>query len=203
LTKRLHLAQRTGGRSRPRAALLRAGRACGLFLVLAAGLSGCRHNTNPVVLAQTAHAPIELETVPPPDSPPTIATLPAPEPAPLPPPPPPATTRRRAPAPAPPKETQPPVQVASAEPAAAAIGSLSSGGDSTAQNQQQAKDLIASILKRIAALPAKTADSKKEQVRQVKRFLDQAQQALNSGDADGAKNLATKAGLLMDDLEKK
>jgi hypothetical protein len=97
----------------------------------------------------------------------------------------------------------PPPQVASAAEPAAAIGSLSSGGDSVGQSQQQAKDLIASILKRIAALPAKTADSKKGEVRQVKRFLDQAQQALNSGDADGAKNLATKAGLLMDDLEKK
>jgi hypothetical protein len=37
----------------------------------------------------------------------------------------------------------------------------------------------------------------------VRHFLDQAQQALNSGDADGAMNLATKAKLLMDDLEKK
>jgi hypothetical protein len=96
------------------------------------------------------------------------------------------------------------VQVASApEPAALAIGSLSTGGDAAPQSQQQAHDLIASILKRIAALPAKTADAQKKQVRQIHNFIDQAQRALNSGDAEGAKNLATKANLLMDDLEKK
>ena len=64
------------------------------------------------------------------------------------------------------------------------------------------RDLIASILKRIAALPAKT-DAQKKQIRQIRNFIDQAQKALNSGDAEGARNLATKAGLLMDDLEKK
>jgi hypothetical protein len=36
----------------------------------------------------------------------------------------------------------------------------------------------------------------------VRNFLEQAQQALNSGDADGATNLATKARLLMDEVEK-
>jgi hypothetical protein len=96
------------------------------------------------------------------------------------------------------------VQVASApEPAALAIGTLSTGDDASPQSQQQAQDLIASILKRIAALPAKTADAQKKQIRQIKTFILQAQKALNSGDAEGAKNLATKAKLLMDDLEKK
>jgi hypothetical protein len=180
---------------------LRAGRGAA-WLALAFGLAGCHHKTA-FVLPSSAHAPVELETVPPPDTPPMIATLPAPELPPLPPPPPARTAPRR---PAPVKETAPPPtpppQVAAAEPAAA-IGSLSSGGGSAGQSQQQAKDLIASILKRIAALPATTAANKRGEVRQVRRFLDQAQQALGSGDADGAKNLATKAGLLMDDLEKK
>jgi hypothetical protein len=172
-----------------------------MLLALAAVLAGCHHKVA-FVIPSSAHAPVELVAVPPPEQPEIIATLPAPELPPLPLPPPPA--RRRNPPPAPPKETPPPPpQVASAPEPAAAIGSLSSGGDSVGQSQQQAKDLIATILKRIAALPAKIADSKKGEVRQVRRFLDQAQQALNSGDADGAKNLATKATLLMDDLEKK
>jgi hypothetical protein len=129
-----------------------------------------------------------------------IATLPPPQLGPLPVPPPPPARRRRRVVPAPP----PPVQVASApETAAVAIGSLSTGPDATSQSQQQAKDLIASIQKRIAALPAATAAAQQTQVRQVKQFLDQAQQALTSGDAEGAKNLATKAKLLMDDIEKK
>jgi hypothetical protein len=63
--------------------------------------------------------------------------------------------------------------------------------------------MISSILKSLAALPARIADAQKRQVRQVRHFLDQAQQALNTGDTEGAKNLATKAHLLMDDLEKR
>ena len=137
-----------------------------MSLVLAVGLAGCRHKPAVFVIPQPAHAPIELETIPPPDSPPMIATLPAPElepPLPLPEPPKPAPRRR----PAPKEEPQPPVQVASApEPAALAIGTLSTGGDAAPQSQQQAQDLIASILKRIAALPANTANAQKKQIRQ-------------------------------------
>jgi hypothetical protein len=132
-----------------------------------------------------------------------IASLPPPDLAPLPPPPPPPPPPRRRTSSAPKEETQPPTQVAEAAPAALAIGILSTGDDQTPQSQQQAKDIIASIFKRIAGLPQKTAAAKRKQVNQVRHFLDQAQQALNSGDAKGANNLATKAWLLMDDLEKK
>jgi len=90
-----------------------------------------------------------------------------------------------------------------AEPAALAIGDLTSGSETMPQSQQQARDLIASILKRIGALPAKTINGQKKELRDVHRFVEQAQQALTSGDSDGAINLATKARVLMDDLEKK
>lgn len=193
MIRRHHLAQRLS------ATLIRVP---AVSLVLAAGLAGCHHKPVALVIPQAAHAPIELETIPPPDSPLMIATLPVPEPEPLPPSEPPKPAPRRRPAPK--EEPQPPVQVASVpEPAALAIGTLSTGGDASPQSQQQAQDLIASILKRIAALPAKTADAQKKQIRQIKTFILQAQKALNSGDAEGAKNLATKAKLLMDDLEKK
>jgi hypothetical protein len=132
-----------------------------------------------------------------------IAEAPAPElklPLPIAPPPRP-TPRRRTPTPK--EETQPPTQVASAAPAELAIGDLSTGGDAAPQSQQQARDLIDSIVKRIAALSKKTVDGQKKQLNQVKHFLDQAKQALNTGDADGAMNLATKAKVMMDDLEKK
>jgi len=46
-------------------------------------------------------------------------------------------------------------------------------------------------------------NQQRAQVRQVQQFVKQAQQALESGDAQGASTLATKAKLLMDDLEKK
>ncbi len=36
----------------------------------------------------------------------------------------------------------------------------------------------------------------------IKNFQRQAKQAMSSGDAEGAKTLATKAKLLLDDLDK-
>jgi len=171
-----------------------------LCLVLAVWLTGCRHRTVraalPIVLL-----PVDLEATESLDPGPTIAeetppefTLPEPPPAP------PKPPARRRPAP----KEEPPVQMASgAEPAAIAIGNLTSGSDGTPQSQQQARDLIASILKRIKELPGKTVDAQKKELKEVHRFVDQAQQALTVGDADGAINLATKARVLMDDLEKK
>jgi len=182
-------------------AAARVGRTSALTLVLVAALTGCRHKTAAFVIPKGAHAPIELEVPSSPDPPPTIATLPLPELAPLPSPPLPASPPRKRTAPAPKEE--PPAQVAEAAPAALAIGTLSTGGDPTPQSRNQAQQMIASIMKRIAALPARTADAEKKQIRQIRHFLDQAQQALNSGDAEGANNLATKARLLLDDLEKK
>jgi hypothetical protein len=147
-------------------------------------------------------APIGLEDIPLPETLPEVAELPPPVLPPLPLPPPPKPTPRRRPAPK--EEPKPPVQVAAIpEPANLAIGALSAGGDAVPQNQQEARDLIASILKRIAALPSDIANAQKQQLKQIHNFLDQAQKALNSGDAEGAKNLATKARVLMDDLEKK
>jgi ribosomal protein S20 len=101
----------------------------------------------------------------------------------------------------------PPVQVASAEPAApspeeTAIGALSSGGDSNPKAQQDAAELIASIEKRLTALPSQKVEAEKAQISKIKNFQRQAQEALSSGDAEGAKTLATKAKLLLDDLEK-
>jgi hypothetical protein len=182
--------------------LLRAGRApvWSLFLV-AALTTGCRHKTPYMIPNIAQAAPIDLEESPSltakiSEPPPVVVEMPTPA---LPPAPPKRTARRTAP----PKPT-PPVQVASAEPepAVAAIGALSTGGETTPQNQQEAKDLIAAIQRRLAELPKKTADQQREPVRQVRHFLDQAQQALRSGDAEGAKTLATKAKLLMDDITK-
>jgi hypothetical protein len=173
-----------------------------LALLLAAGLAGCRHKAPAFVIPSGALAPVDLEPLPQPDPPPMVATLPVPELPPLSEAPVATPIPRRRPATTP-KEEQPSTQVAENAPAELAIGTLSTGGGLAPAIQQQAQDMITSILKRIAALPAKVADAEKRQIRQVRHFLDQAQQALSSGDTEGAKNLATKAGLLMDDLEKK
>jgi hypothetical protein len=97
-----------------------------------------------------------------------------------------------------------PAQVASAEPPAedTAIGALTSGGEANARSQQEAADMIAANEKRLNALPAQTVEEEKAQISKVKNFQRQAQEALNSGDAEGAKTLATKAKLLLDDLSK-
>jgi len=190
LTERYHLATLFTS------TLARVGNITALALLLTAGLAGCHHKAAVVPFPQTAHAPVELESPPPPVSPPLVATVPLPELAPAKP-----VPKKK---PSPREDTQPPAQVASdAAAPALSIGTLSAGGDSTPQSQQQAQDLIASILKRIAALPAKTADATKVQIKQIRNFLDQAQRALSSGDPDGARNLATKAKLLLDELEKK
>jgi ribosomal protein S20 len=99
---------------------------------------------------------------------------------------------------------EPPVQVASVAPPPeeTAIGALTAGGEASPQTKQDAADLIAASEKRLNALPAKKAEDEKAQVSKVKNFLKDAQDALKSGDAEGAKTLATKAKLLLDDLEK-
>ena len=191
MTRQRHPAQPHRGN------LARAGLALLLSALFVGGLGGCHRRVLRPVLPLGSLAPIELEAAIDPDSLPLIETAPPPELGPLPPLPP----AKPVPKTKPParEEVQPPVQAA----AALDIGVLSIGGDAAPQSQQTARDLIVAIAKRIAALPSKIADARKEQVRQVRHFLDQAQQALNSGDADGAMNLATKAKLLMDDLEKK
>jgi hypothetical protein len=196
MTRQRHPAQPLRG------SLARAGLAVLLSALFVGGLGGCRRRVLRPVLPLASLAPIELEAATDPDSLPMIELVPRLElPLGSPPPPPAKPVPKRTPATK--EEAQPPVQAAAPESAALAIGVLSIGGDAAPQSQQTARDLIAAITKRIAALPSKIADARKNQVRQVKHFLDQAQQALNSGDADGAMNLATKAKLLMDDLEKK
>ncbi len=85
---------------------------------------------------------------------------------------------------------------------AAAIGELTAGGTADPQAQQDAADLLASIEKRLNGLPQQTVKKQRLQINKVRNFWRQAQEALNSGDAEGAKTLATKAKLLLDDLEK-
>jgi hypothetical protein len=62
--------------------------------------------------------------------------------------------------------------------------------------------MIAANEKRLSGLPSQVVEEQKAQINKVKNFQRQAQEALNSGDAEGAKTLATKAKLLLDDLSK-
>jgi hypothetical protein len=167
------------------------------FLIV--GLAGCGHKQIrahiPVAL------PVDLETLATADG--DLDPIPQPELAPLqwPEPPRPPVRRRVPPRPEDAGGTAQPTS--DAGPPELAIGTLSSGGDASPQSQQQARDLIGYIDRRISELPPRVANAEKPQVRQVRNFLDQAKQALNTGDADGAINLANKAKVMMDEMERR
>ncbi len=99
-------------------------------------------------------------------------------------------------------------QMATAEPppneaGIAALGALTpGGGDQSPRARQEASDLIAATEKRINALPKDTAKAQAAQINKVRNFLREAQSALRSGDAEGARTLAMKGKLLLDDVEK-
>jgi len=172
-----------------------------LCVGLTVGLAGCRHKaqvaTLPRVLAPVALADIpESEHLPMVEAP-QIKLPPVPYAANAKPK---RERRKTAPKVVPPE----PVQVASTAPSPeeTAIGALTAGGEANPQTKQEAADLIASIEKRLNALSPQKADEEKAQVSKVRNFWKDAQEALKSGDAEGAKTLATKAKLLLDDLEK-
>lgn len=186
---------------------LKAYLACGLTLCL----SGCRHRPQLAPLPPVL-SPVDLVEVPPMENPPMIdnpqVKLPPVPSASA------AMNPRRRRRSSPPKATAatvtPPVttpaatQPAAADPPAevATIGALTAGGEANPQSKQEAADLIVSIEKRLNGMPTKMAEDQKAQTSKVRNFLRDAQDALKSGDAEGAKTLATKAKLLLDDMEK-
>jgi ribosomal protein S20 len=177
----------------------------GLALLVSLGLSGCmRKKVTVPVFPQTQ---VPLVTPPEPKDAqmvevPEVEELPVPvaEAA--------ANPRpRRRPAPKPPATTPPGAaqpQIAAVDSAdeGSAIGELTTGGDAEPQIRQEAADLIASNEKRLKALPPQKVRAQRSQISKIQNFERQAQAALNSGDAEGAKTLATKAQLLLNDLDR-
>jgi ribosomal protein S20 len=172
---------------------------------LTIGLGGCRHKAQVAILPAVL-TPVALEEIPEPSNLPMVEVPPVKLP------PVPVVSdagkpRRERKKPAPKTAPAPePAQTASAAPEPSpeetAIGALTAGGEANPQTKQEAADLITSSEKRLNALPAQKAEDEKAQVSKVKNFLKDAQDALKTGDAEGAKTLATKAKLLLDDLEK-
>lgn len=171
---------------------------------LTCALGGCRHPRPKVPVLPAVLAPVPLATVPPPAESPML-TAPEVELPPIPVAAAAASPRRErrhvAPKPA---TAAVPAEPEAPEPMTdtAAIGELTAGGAANPQAQQEAADLIASIEKRLKALPSQTLRKQRTQISKIRNFWEQARQALNSGDVEGAKTLATKAKLLLDDLEK-
>jgi hypothetical protein len=170
---------------------------------LTLGAGGCQKRVQ-VPPLPPIQPPVALETPPQPEHPPMIE----PTPAKLPPVPvasngaKPKRERKKPAAKTTPEP--PPTQVASVEVPAetAAIGELTAGGEANPKLQQEAADMIAANEKRLNVLSAQMTEEQKAQVGKVKNFQRQAQEALGSGDVEGAKTLAMKAKLLLDDLLK-
>lgn len=173
---------------------------------LSCGLSGCHKKTRAVVLPQ-AQTPVLLAP-----SPASVSDLMVEVPAVNVPPLPTAAAaskpkrERKKPqtlkaTPAPPL----PTQVATATDVVgegSAIGELTAGGEASSQTRQDATEMIASNEKRLSDLPADMLKDKRSQINKIRNFQRQAQEALTSGDAEGAKTLAIKARLLLYDLDR-
>ena len=180
---------------------LRVGVLCFCALIL---LDGCRHKQ----LAPQLPPVVLTPDVPPP--PPTSPPMKSPVPESVDTPPSVTVTQvkpKRTPKKAPkPVAVEPPQPVetasAGAPTPASTVGELSTGGEANPQKQQDAAELIVSSERRLDLLSKSTAGQQETQIRQVRNFLRQAKEALSTGDAEGAKTLATKAKVLMDDLTK-
>lgn len=184
-------------------------RGAGLGCVLTIGLTGCRHKPVLPPLPPVIQ-PVPLISSPQPDPPPMIPPVQVD----LPPVPvasgatPHRERRRRAAgspssaAPLPPAASSAADTPTTPPSEDAAIGALSLGGEASPQAQKEATDLIASIQRRLKALSSRKGKEDRAQISRIRNFAQQAQQALDSGDVEGAKTLATKARLLLDDLEK-
>lgn len=104
--------------------------------------------------------------------------------------------------PSPPPATEMAAVPPAPAPAAAMLGALTTGGEVSPKTQQETTELIASGERRLQAVAGTKARDQVAQLKEVRHFLDQAKEVLATGDAEGAKTLATKAKLLIDDLEK-
>ena len=176
---------------------------------LMSGLTGCMslHHSPKLMLLTVWRAPVELETSP--GTPPMVET---PE-VELPEVPlaaaggrlPPVRRRRSANSASSAGANGAAAQAAAAdstEPEPVDIGELTAGGEAAPQARQEAVELIASTDQRLKALSSATIGAHRAQIGRVRNFQQQAQRALASGDADGARTLATKGKLLLDDLLK-
>ena len=188
----------------------------GVFAVTA--LTGCHHRrVQPVVLPP--QTPVALLQLPEPDAPlvpsqtPKLPAVPVAQAAEKP-----KKAKKRPskpiPVPAPqqvatnvPAAAKKPVDAANATPPkpdtpVVSIGALTVGGEQSPRALQEANELLVANDRRLNAISADTLKSQTELVGKVKNFQKDAQLALGSGDAEGAKTLATKGKLLLDDLDK-
>lgn len=94
---------------------------------------------------------------------------------------------------------------ANGEPAAASpIGELSTTGSAPGQTQsrKETSDLITNTENGLNGIKRALSSQEQETANQIKTFLAKAREALSNNDVDGAFTLATKAKVLLDELNK-
>lgn len=79
-----------------------------------------------------------------------------------------------------------------------AIGQLSGGASGDMRSQTQ--DTINSVEKGVNGITRPLSDAEKKTETQIREFLKEARQALDTGDTDGAHTLANKAKVLLSEL---
>lgn len=189
-------ADRTSG-ERMRSNAIAAGKLPAVCAFLILGLAGCAHK--PLKVHIPVATPVDLERVASSDDG-DLEQVPEPEVAPLQWPEPPRPPVRRRP---PPSVEAGPTQPGNEQPPELNIGTLTTGGDASQQSLQRARDLIGTVDRRIASLPARIVGQQRGELRQARNLLEQAKQALNTGDAEGAITVADKARQIMDEVERR
>jgi hypothetical protein len=175
-----------------------------VVLLLPLLLAGCAPRDRSQV--QALAPPIEDTPLPKPSEapanlPPPVVSVPTPPPAANPnanahtqPPPKPPAKHKKPPAATP----QPTQQAATGDSGVSAIGQLSSGAPSN--QRQQTLDSIAATQRGLAGITRSLNDQEQKTAAQIKEWLKQAHNALDSGDVDGAYTLAAKAKALLTEL---
>jgi outer membrane biosynthesis protein TonB len=167
-------------------------------------LSACVHKTNPAQVKPLAPPIAAPEPAPaaeiPPLPSPVVDKTPEPEAKPAAP---------QKPASKPPVQHKKPVnrntQIAanappSGSPGVSAIGQLSSGDPS--DQRLRTENAIAATERGLNGVNRKLSDSERKTAAQIAEFLKQARIALASGDMDGARTLAAKAKVLLNELSR-
>jgi hypothetical protein len=83
------------------------------------------------------------------------------------------------------------------------IGQLTIGDSALGERtKHETADLIGGTQQGLNSIKRSLSSEEQVTAAQIRNYLKQAQQALDSGDTDGAQRLATKAKLLLDELTK-
>ena len=186
-----------------------------VVLVLPLLLCSCVHKTNQAQNQPPLAPPIEDTPLPKPDNapanlPPPVISLPDKNqtqpvqttPAPPAPQPPPKKKKPGKPA-NPPSQTPTPAaqtteQASNNPPAVPASGNFSAGDPSNLKDQTTT--MIADTERGLNGINRKLNDQEAKTSAQIREFLKQARAALNTNDVDGAHTLATKAKVLLNEL---